>query len=620
MAVTLSATGAGGLLGREPVINDFSIQVATVNGSGSQSANLVLLRSIFRMGIPVSGKNLFPSNIAGLPTWFTIRANKHGYVARKAQNELFVAMNPETIAADEAQLMPGAVFIYNSDLKFTPSREDVLAVGVPFGAIVASTCQEAKLRKLVTNMVYVGVLAQLIGIDLNEIEASLAKQFKGKEKAATLNFSAVQAGFDWAATNLDVKVPYRLERMDATAGKIIIEGNRAAALGCLFAGTTVVAWYPITPSTSLCENLIGYLEKHRLDPETGKATFGVVQAEDELAAAGIVFGASWAGARAMTATSGPGISLMNEFVGLAYFTEIPGVIFDVQRVGPSTGLPTRTQQGDLMALYHASHGDTKHLVLIPATPQEAYELAYQAFDLSERFQTPVFVMLDLDLGMNSWMADPFPYLDQPLDRGPVVTAEDLARRVEQAPEGAKHDVFGRYRDVKGDGIPERTLPGTPHPLAAYFTRGSGHTSEAKYSEKPADYTWLVDRLARKHETARKYVPTPVEDWQGAEVSLVAYGTSEYAAQEARDLLAAQGIATNYLRIKALPFTASVKEFVKKSQRVYVIDQNRDGQMAALLKLEIDPTDAPKIRSIRHYDGMPIDAMSIVEPVLEMEKH
>ncbi|HEY9898458.1 MAG TPA: 2-oxoacid:acceptor oxidoreductase subunit alpha [Pantanalinema sp.] len=620
MAVTISAAGAGGRLGGDPVVNDFSIQVATVNGSGSQSANLVLLRSIFRMGIPVSGKNLFPSNIAGLPTWFTIRVNKHGYIARKAQNELVVAMNPETIVQDEAALMPGAVFIYNSDLKFTPSRADVVAVGVPFGSIVASTCQEAKLRKLVTNMVYVGVLAQLIGIELDEIEAALSKQFKGKQKAVALNFDAIKAGAEWAKGNLSLEVPYRLERMDRTQGKIIIEGNRAAALGCLFAGTTVVAWYPITPSTSLCENLIGYLEEHRLDPETGKATFGAVQAEDELAAAGMVFGAGWAGARAMTATSGPGISLMNEIVGLAYFTELPGVIFDVQRVGPSTGLPTRTQQGDLLALYHASHGDTKHPVLIPATPQEAYEFAYQAFDLSERFQTPVFVMLDLDLGMNSWMADPFPYLDSPLDRGPVVTADALSRRVEAAPEGAKHDVFGRYRDVLGDGIPERTLPGTPHPLAAYFTRGSGHTSEAKYSEKPEDYTWLVDRLARKHETARKHVPSPVEDWRGAEVSIVSYGTSEHAAQEARDLLAEQGISTNYLRVRALPFAQSVKEFVKKSRRVYVIDQNRDGQMHDLLRLEIDPADAPKIRSIRHYDGMSLDAMSIVAPVLEMEKH
>lgn len=620
MAVTISAAGAEGLVDREPVVNDFSIQVATVNGSGSQSANLVLLRAIFRMGIPVSGKNLFPSNIAGLPTWFTIRANKRGYIARKAQNELVVAMNPETIAQDEATIMPGAIFIYNSDLKFTPSRPDVVAIGVPFGAIVATTCQEAKLRKLVTNMVYVGVLAHLIGIDLAEIEAALVKQFKGKEKAVTLNFDAVKAGAEWAKANLQVAIPYRLERMDATAGKIIIEGNRAAALGCLFAGTTVVAWYPITPSTSLCENLIGYLEQHRLDPASGKATFGVVQAEDELAAAGMVFGAGWAGARAMTATSGPGISLMNEIVGLAYFTEIPGVIFDVQRVGPSTGLPTRTQQGDLLTLYHASHGDTKHPVLIPADPQEAYAFAYQAFDVAERFQTPVFVMLDLDLGMNSWMSDPFPYLDAPLDRGPVVTAEELSRRVEAAPEGAKHDVFGRYRDVKGDGIPERTLPGTAHPLAAYFTRGSGHNSEAKYSEKPEDYTWLVDRLARKHETARKHVPAPIEDWRDAEVSIVAYGTSEHAAQEARDLLAEAGLPTNYLRVRALPFADSLKAFVAKSQRVYVIDQNRDGQMHDLVRLEVAPADVPKLRSIRHYDGMSIDAESIVEAVLEMEKH
>ncbi len=619
MAVTLPQAGAGSLAGREPVVNDFSIQVATVNGSGSQSANLVMLRSIFHMGIPVSGKNLFPSNIAGLPTWFTIRANKHGYIARKAKSEIFIAMNPETIADDEAGLMPGAVFIYNSDLKYAPKREDVAAIGVPFGQIVAGTCQEVKLRKLVTNMVYVGVLAELIGIDMAEIEGALTKQFKGKEKAVTLNLDAVKAGAEWARANLETKLPYRLERMNATTGKIIIEGNRAAAMGCLFAGVTVVAWYPITPSTSVCENLIGMLEKHRIDPETGKATFAVIQAEDELAAAGMVFGSGWAGARSMTATSGPGISLMNEFVGLAYFTELPGVIIDVQRVGPSTGLPTRTQQCDITELYLASHGDTKHVVLLPATPQEAYELSYAAFDLTERLQTPVFVALDLDLGMNSWMSDPFPFLDQPLDRGPVVTAEELTRRVEAAAEDQKNSVFGRYRDVSGNGIPERTLPGTPHPLAAYFTRGSGHNADAKYSEKPEDYVWLVDRLARKHETARTMVPKPLVDWKGAEVSIVAYGTSEFAVQEARDLLRAQGVETNYLRLKALPFTAEVKDFVAKSKRVYVIDQNRDGQMMDLLTLDLGCPDSAKLRSVRHYDGMPLDAQSIIDPVLEMEK-
>ncbi|HEY9856127.1 MAG TPA: 2-oxoacid:acceptor oxidoreductase subunit alpha [Stenomitos sp.] len=619
MAVTLPQAGQGSLSGREPVVNDFSIQVATVNGSGSQSANLVMLRSIFHMGIPVSGKNLFPSNIAGLPTWFTIRANKHGYIARKAQSEIFVAMNPETIAADEAGLMPGAVFIYNSDLKYAPKREDLHAIGVPFAQIVATTCQEVKLRKLVTNMVYVGVLAELLGIDMTEIEHALTKQFKGKEKAVALNFDAVKAGAEWAKANLGVKLPYRLERMNATEGQIIIEGNRAAAMGCLFAGVTVVGWYPITPSTSVVENLIGMLEKHRIDPETGKATFAVIQAEDELAAAGMVFGAGWAGARSMTATSGPGISLMNEFVGLAYYTELPGVIFDVQRVGPSTGLPTRTQQGDITELYYAGHGDTKHVVLIPANPLEAYELAYESFNLTERLQTPVFVALDLDLGMNSWMSDPFPYLDAPLDRGPVVTAEELTRRVEAAPEDQKASVFGRYRDVVGNGIPERTLPGTPHPLAAYFTRGSGHNQDAKYSEKPEDYVWMVDRLAKKHDTARTMVPKPLVDWKGAEVSIIAYGTSEFAAQEARDLMRAQGIETNYLRIKALPLSAEVNEFAAKSKRIYVIDQNRDGQMADILAIDLGCPDAAKIRSIRHYDGLPLDAQSIIDSVLEMEK-
>lgn len=617
MAVTLPQAGSSHLAGL-PKINDFSIQVATVNGSGSQSANMVLLRTIFQMGIPVSGKNLFPSNIAGLPTWFTIRASKDGYVARKATNEIVVAMNADSIVEDEAGLEPGAVLLYNSELKYVPQRADLMLLGVPFGKIAATACPEVKLRKLVTNMVYVGVLAHLVGLELAELERALIKQFKGKEKAVALNLGAVKAGLAWAQENLADPFPYRLERMAATTGQIIIEGNRAAALGCLFAGVTVVGWYPITPATSVCENLIELLRKHRLDPATGKATFAVVQAEDELAAAGMVFGAGWAGARSMTSTSGPGISLMNEFISLAYFTELPGVIVDVQRVGPSTGLPTRTQQGDLMELYFAGHGDTAHPVLLPASPLEAYEFGYAAFDLTERLQTPVFVAMDLDLGMNHWMSQPFPYIDRPLDRGPVVTAEELERRVSEAPEELKSKVFGRYRDASGTGIPERTLPGTHHPLAAYFTRGSGHNSEAKYSERPEDYTFIVDRLVKKHDTAREMVPAPLEDWKGAEVSILAYGTSEFATQEARDLLRAQGVETNYLRVRALPFSAAVKEFIAKSSRVYVVDQNRDGQMHQLLKLDLAADQVTKLRSVRHYDGLPIDARSIFAAIAPTE--
>lgn len=591
---------------QEPIVNDFSIEVATVNGSGSQSANNILMRAIFQMGIPVSGKNLFPSNIAGLPTWFTIRANRNGYTARKVDSEIVIAMNPETFQADMRKLRPGAVLIYNSDLKVTLDRDDLRVVAVPFGKLATEACSEVKLRKLVTNMVYVGVVAELIGIDMAEVEAALRKQFKGKEKAVELNLGAVQAGAAWARENVDAAIPYRLERMSATKGKVIIEGNRAAAIGCLFGGCTVVAWYPITPSSSLCENLIGYLSKYRV--KDGKASFAVVQAEDELASAGMVVGAGWAGARAMTATSGPGISLMAEFVGYAYFTEIPGVFFDVQRTGPSTGLPTRTMQGDIFSLHTLSHGDTRHPVLIPGTPLEAYQDAMASFDLAERLQTPVFVAMDLDLGMNNWMADPFPYPATGFDRGKVLSAEDLDQVAE----------FARYQEVDGDGIPYRTLPGTAHAKAAYFTRGSGHDAHARYSERPADYTFIVDRLSRKLDTARKLVPQPLVDWRGAEVSLLAYGTSEAAAQEARDVLREKGVETNYLRVRALPFSQEVHDFVAKSERVYVVDQNRDGQMQELLRLDLEASQIAKLRSIRHYDGLPLDAVTLIEGVLEME--
>lgn len=605
--MTVTVQPEGTLTRHEPVVNDFSIEVATVNGSGSQSANNVLMRAIFQMGIPVSGKNLFPSNIAGLPTWFTIRANRHGHVARKVDSEVFIAMNPETFADDVRKLRPGAVLIYNSDLKVTLEREDLTVLAVPFGKIATDCCQEAKLRKLVTNMVYVGVVGEILGLDMGEVEVAIRKQFKGKEKAVELNLSAVKAGAAWAKDNVSVAIPYRLERMNATQGKIIIEGNRAAAMGCLFGGCTVVAWYPITPSSSLCENLIGYLSKHRV--KDGRASFAVVQAEDELASAGMVVGAGWAGARAMTATSGPGISLMAELIGYAYFTEIPGVFFNVQRTGPSTGLPTRTMQGDLLSMYTLSHGDTRHPVLIPGNPSEAFDDAVASFDLSERLQTPVFVALDLDLGMNNWMSDAFTYPEKALDRGKVLDAEALEQVAE----------FARYQEVDGDGIPYRTLPGTHHPKAAYFTRGSGHDAHAKYSEKPADYQFIVNRLVRKLDTARRLVPAPIVDWQGAEVSLLCYGTSEEAAQEARAQLRAQGVETNYMRVRALPFSPEVHDFVFKSSRVYVVDLNRDAQLRDLLKLDVDVSEAGKLRSIRHYDGLPIDALTISSGVLEMEK-
>src|SRR5262245_6611688 len=453
---------------QQRIVNDFSIQVATVNGSGSQTANMVLLRSILLMGVPVSGKNMFPSNIAGLPTWYTIRASKRGYISRKKEVDFLVAMNPETAREDVLTLEPGAAVVYDEPLKLNTLRSDVVFYPVPFDKLVAPVCLDAKLRRLVRNMIYDGILAKLLNVDLALMEKALNKQLGKKGKAVVLNTGALKAGWDYAEANLPKHDPFSFEAMNETAGKILIEGNAAAAIGCMMAGVTVVAWYPITPSSSLCESLIGYMKKYRIDKETGKATFAIVQAEDEIASLGMVIGASWAGARSMTATAGPGISLMSEFTGLAYYAETPAVIFDVQRVGPSTGLPTRTAQGDLLSTAFLSHGDTKHLMLFPASVEESYEMSMEAFDLAEQFQTPVFVMMDLDLGMNNWMADAFAYPDKPINRGKVLTAEVLKKIGE----------WGRYKDVDGDGIPYRTIPGDGMP--AYFARGSGHNAKGQY--------------------------------------------------------------------------------------------------------------------------------------------
>jgi len=591
------------------IVNDFSIQVATVNGSGSQSANLVLLRSIFRMGIPVSGKNLFPSNIAGLPTWYTIRASKDAYIARKKEIDILIAMNPETQQEDMLSLPAGAAAIYEESANLQQLRNDVACYPVPFDKLTAAVCPEAKLRKLVKNMVYVGIAAQLFQMDMAAVEAALRKQFAKKVKAADLNWAAVQAGYEYASANFTKQDPFVLEPMNETAGKIIIDGNTAAALGCVFAGCTVAMWYPITPSSSLVENFIDLAKRYRIE-ENGKATFAVVQAEDELAAIGAVLGAGWAGARAMTATSGPGISLMSEFAGLGYYAELPGVIFDVQRTGPSTGLPTRNQQGDLLSVAFLSHGDTKHVMLIPGNVRECYEMAQVAFDLAEQLQTPVFVMSDLDLGMNNWMSDPFPYADRPLNRGKVLNAEDLK----------KLGGFARYKDVDGDGVGYRTLPGTDHPLAAYFTRGSGHNEKAQYTERPDDYFNNMERLAKKFETARSLVPRPEVVQTGkAKIGLIAFGTSDFAARESRDQLRKEyGIETDYLRLRAYPFTSETHDFIASHERVYVVEQNRDSQMLSLLKLDIGAEDVVRLRSIRHFNGLPIDARSITDDLVTQE--
>jgi len=601
---------ASGRLEPKRVVNNMSIQVATVNGSGSQSSNTVLLRSIFQMGVPVSGKNLFPSNIAGLPTWYTIRANKDGYIARKKEIDFVIAMNAETAQEDVMSLAPGAAVLYDEPLKLNALRNDLIFYPVPYDKLVAPVCPEAKLRKLVKNMIYVGVAAQLLGIDMAEVEKALRKQFATKVKAANLNLAAVRAGFEYAAASLTKQDPYFIQRMDKTEGMIIIDGNSAAALGCMFAGVTVVTWYPITPSSSLVETLIDYMKEYRIGPD-GKATFAIVQAEDELAAIGMVLGAGWAGARSMTATAGPGISLMAEFAGLSYYAEVPGVVWDIQRVGPSTGLPTRTSQGDILSTAFLSHGDTKNILLFPCSVAECFSMAQDAFNLAEQFQTLVFVMSDLDLGMNNWMSDPFEYPKAPIDRGKVLTKEDLDRM----------GGFARYKDVDNDGIGYRTLPGTEHPAAAYFTRGTGHNEKSGYSERPDDFEKNMERINKKFETARAFVPRPelMTGKSKAKIGIIAYGTSHWGIIEARDQLRDEyNIETDYLRLKAYPFSREVHEFIEQHERVYVVEQNRDAQMLCLIKLDIKPELVTRLRSIAHIHGLPLDARSVTDELISME--
>ncbi|HET9407262.1 MAG TPA: 2-oxoacid:acceptor oxidoreductase subunit alpha [Candidatus Sulfotelmatobacter sp.] len=610
MATTdLVPQGAGGQLGLKRIVNDMSIQVATVNGSGSQSSNTVLLRSIFQMGVPVSGKNMFPSNIAGLPTWYTIRANKKGYIGRKKEIDFLVAMNPETAQEDVKSLAAGASVLYDEPLALHKLRDDLIFYSVPYDKLTAAVCPEAKLRKLVKNMVYVGVVAELLTIDMAEVEKAIRKQFAKKVKAANLNLAAAQAGFDYAKANLEKRGAFYIERMNETAGKIIIDGNSAAALGCMFAGCTVVTWYPITPSSSLVETMIEYMKEYRIGPD-GKATFAIVQAEDELAAVGMVIGAGWAGARSMTATAGPGISLMSEFAGLGYYVEVPGVIWDIQRVGPSTGLPTRTSQGDILSTAFLSHGDTKHIMLIPASVSECFSMATEAFNLAEQFQTLVFVMSDLDLGMNNWMSDPFEYPTAPIKRGKVLSKEDLDRL----------GGFSRYKDVDGDGIGYRTLPGTSHPAAAYFARGSGHNERAQYSERADDFERNMERLNRKFETARSFVPRPeITRGNNAKIGIIGYGTSHWGITESRDQLREEyGIETDYLRLRAYPFTREVHDFVEQHERIYVVEQNRDAQMLSLIKLDIKAELTPRLRGIAHITGLPLDARSITDELTSME--
>ncbi len=608
MDVPLPQAQSGSPTEREPIINDFSITVATVNGSGSQTANNTLIRAIHKMGIPASGKNLFPSNIQGLPTWFTIRVSKDGYIARRERAEILVAMNKVTIAEDIQKLEPGGICLYPIDDPLPVKRDDITYYPMPVNELVRKSGADARLKPYVANMVYVGMLRCLLDIEMEEIEAALMFHFGGKRKAVDLNLKVVKDACEWASANLTKTDPFRVERMDKTAGTFLIDGNTASALGAVFGGVQFVAWYPITPATSVADGLNEYLPQLRRNPD-GTTNYAIIQAEDELAAIGMVIGAGWAGARSMTSTSGPGVSLMAEFVGYAYFAEIPAVIVDVQRMGPSTGLPTRVSQGDVLKTYYLGHGDCRHVVLLPGNIQECFEFGGTALDLAERLQTPVFVLTDLDLGMNLWPSEPFKYPETPLDRGKVLSAEELDKVKD----------WKRYADVDGDGIGWRTLPGTNHPRAAYFTRGTGHNEAAGYSERPEDWQSNLERLVRKHDTARGLVPQPVIDANGeAEIGLISYGTNDPAVAEARDRLAKAGVKTSYLRLRALPLESTLVEFIKKHPRVYVIENNLDGQMHSLIQLHA-PEFATRVVSIAKCDGLPLSARWITEAILEQER-
>lgn len=586
--------------------NDFAVTVASVNGSGSQTANATLMRAIFKMGIPVNGKNLFPSNISGEPTWYTIRISADGYIARPDQPAILVAFNPQTAEADLAMLPPGGICIYASDGAWKPQRADVTAYDVPVKELVAISGVEPKLRAYAANMVYVGALATLLGIDLEEIHAALVHHFKGKPRPVDLNYSIVSRAAEGFRDRFGTPAQPLLARMHATDGMLLIDGNTAGALGAIFGGVSVLAWYPITPATSLADGLIHYLPRLRRDAETGAATYAIVQSEDEIAALGMVIGAGWAGARAMTNTSGPGISLMAEFAGLGYFAEIPAVIWDVQRVGPSTGLPTRTSQGDLLSTYFLGHGDTRHVCLLPGSVGECFEFGYRAFDLAERLQTPVFVLSDLDIGMNYWMTKPFAYPTEPMDRGKVLSAAELEQLGR----------FVRFEDRDGDGIGYRTLPGNPHPLAATLSRGTGHNERNMYSEKAADWKQNMDRLTRKHETARTLVPPPIADLRpNAQLGIIAYGSTDPAVVEARDMLRTHGIESSYLRIRALPLETQAQAFIAQHQQIIVVEQNQDGQLRQLLQLHC-PEHAARIGSLAYNDGLALTARFVTAALVQ----
>ena len=587
----------------DTIANDFTINIATANGTGSQSANLILLQSLFDMGVPVSGKNLFPSNISGLPTWYIVRLSDEGYQAPGDRTHIQVLVNKATWVEDLAALEPGSVVIWNMDSKMPMDREDVVSYPVPMTKLARSL--SPKLAKLVTNIVYVGVLAELLGITDEALHKAVAGQFRGKASAIELNTTALELGRNHAKENFTKGDPYVVESRAIEQQRFFMEGNEAAALGCIFGGVQLLAWYPITPSSSLAEGIIGWLPRLRTNDE-GESTCAVIQAEDELAAAGMVLGAGWAGGRGMTATSGPGISLMQEFIGLAYFAEIPSVFWDVNRVGPSTGLPTRTQQSDLSMLYEGSHGDTQHIVIIPGTVEECFEFGWRAFDISERYQTPVFGLSDLDLGMNRWACEGFTYPDAPMDRGKTIREQDVFEAMEN---------FGRYRDVDGDGIPYRTLPGSG--MAPILYRGTGHNPDGVYSEKPDDYFALMKRLRDKIDGARDDLPAPLmrEEVEG-DVGVIYYGSMENTIQEIDDILEATGLKVSQCRVRSLPLHSDVEAFIRRHRMTIVLEINRDGQLWGILRRELPNDIVGMVHSVAYSDGMPPRARIYADKILE----
>ncbi len=596
------------MLSDEPKINDFGITFSTINGSGSATANNTIQKAIFRMGIPVSARNIFPSNIQGMPTWYSLRVSKDGFIGRLEKDDILIAMNPESVIKDINNLNSGGILLINKNIKLPDIRNDIKAYIMPVDELLRTSEVSSNLNIYLANMVYVGILAFLIGIEMEKIEAALDQHFNGKKNAIEPNLKVVKNSFDWAKADLKVQSPYTLSSMNATKGKIMIDGNTAGALGALYGGLQFAAWYPITPATSLAETLNDFVPHLRVDPETKKITCAVVQAEDELAAIGMVIGAGWAGLRSMTSTSGPGLCLMSEFLGLAYFTEVPMVVWDVQRVGPSTGMPTHTSQGDLSFSYFISHGDKDFVILLPGNMNECFEFGWKALDIAEKLQTPVIILSDLELGMNIWMADPLEYPDEEVDRGKVLWEEDLEKFAKE-----KQKEWGRYVDFDGDGIPYRTIPGNLNSKAPYFTRGTSHDPYAGYSESSQDWEKNLLRIKKKFETAKVICPQPEIHENKNDSAVLSYGSSDMPVKEAISLLKRDLKEIDYLRVRAVPFSKDVGQFIENHQRIFVVENNRDGQMRQLLCVNY-PEHAKKFISVSHSDGLSLSAQWIVEKI------